>query len=173
MSDRPKNKPGDDLNLLPVMNMVTILIPLLLLSAQFVNLAVIDSTLPAISDDPAPVEPLREPLDLTVAITGEGFSLLSRQGALDAEGRPAPQEGTALGCRGGACAGPESYDLAALGRALSLVKDAHPDEDVVILAPDSRVPFEVLVAVMDTARSEPGTDRLLFPRVVMAGGAGT
>ncbi len=172
VNDRTKNRAGEDLNLLPVMNMVTILIPLLLLSAQFVNLAVIDSSLPAISDDPGPVDPERVPLELTVAITREGFTLRTRQGALDAQGQPAEQASPALGCLSGACGRAESYDYAALGRALSVVKDAHPDEEVVILAPDSRVPFEVLVGVMDAARSEPGSERLLFPQVVVAGGAG-
>lgn len=37
-----------ELDLIPIMNLVTILIPFLIMAAQFVNLAVIDSTLPAI-----------------------------------------------------------------------------------------------------------------------------
>ena len=37
-----------ELNLVPIMNLVTILIPFLIMAAQFVQLAVIDSTLPAI-----------------------------------------------------------------------------------------------------------------------------
>ena len=39
---------AEELNLVPIMNLVTILIPFLIMAAQFVQLAVIDSTLPAI-----------------------------------------------------------------------------------------------------------------------------
>ena len=42
------SKKMPELNLIPVMNLVTILIPFLLLSVEFVHLAVIDSSLPAI-----------------------------------------------------------------------------------------------------------------------------
>ena len=47
---------AEELNLVPIMNLVTILIPFLLLSVQFVSLAVIDSTLPAIGPPAPPSE---------------------------------------------------------------------------------------------------------------------
>ena len=48
MSKRKRNEEAEELNLVPIMNLVTILIPFLLMAAQFISLAVIDSTLPAI-----------------------------------------------------------------------------------------------------------------------------
>ena len=65
------------LDLVPIMNLVTILIPFLLMAAQFVHLAVIDSTLPAIGQ-PTEVEeepPDKPPLVLTVALTDRGFTV--------------------------------------------------------------------------------------------------
>lgn len=65
------------LDLVPIMNLVTILIPFLLMSAQFVTLAVIDSTLPAIGP-PQEVqeEPDEPPLMLSIAVTDQGFTVL-------------------------------------------------------------------------------------------------
>ena len=79
-SDRRRGSEDRDisLNLLPFMNLMTLLIPFLLMSAQFVTLAVIDSSLPAIGNpDPAKEkkEDEKPPLNLTVGITEEGFTV--------------------------------------------------------------------------------------------------
>lgn len=152
-----------ELNLLPVMNLVTILIPLLLMSAQLVQLAVIDSTLPAISEQIAPPEPTptQEPFRLSLAISGEGFTLMGADEVLGEDNNTIP-------CVDGACATRDSYDFAGLTSKLAEVKGAHPDESVIILVPDVRVPYEVLVAAMDAAREDSGG--LLFPNVTIAGG---
>ncbi len=67
------------LNLLPFMNLMTLLIPFLLLSASFITIAVIDSSLPAIGapqpKDKADEEDKDPPLNLQIAITDEGFSV--------------------------------------------------------------------------------------------------
>lgn len=79
---------------MPFMNLMTLLIPFLLASIQFVTLAVIDSSLPAIGN-PQPSDEKDEddtpPLNLTVGITDEGFTVA---------GSPA-----VLGCEKGAAAG--------------------------------------------------------------------
>ena len=80
---RAKRRAGDKieditLNLLPFMNLMTLLIPFLLLSASFITIAVIDSSLPAIGQ-PQPKDKLEEdkepPLNLQIAITDEGFTV--------------------------------------------------------------------------------------------------
>ena len=48
MAVKRRTQETEELNLVPIMNLVTILIPFLIMAAQFVQLAVIDSTLPAI-----------------------------------------------------------------------------------------------------------------------------
>lgn len=153
-----------ELNLLPVMNLVTILIPLLLMGVTLVNLATIDSNLPAISDDAVPAD--GPPLNLSVAITRQGFTVLgSRQGL---EG-PAI-EPVELPCQAERCGDAEAYDYAGLTDALAQVKDAFPDHESVVLVPDNKVPYEVLVGVMDASRAQ--AERHLFPQVTIAGGAG-
>ncbi len=148
------------LNLLPVMNLVTILIPLLLMAAQMVHLAVIDSTLPAISPITAPAPP-SEALLLRLLITGEGMALKGSQG-LEVEGLP---------CAETKCAGVSSYDFEGLSAQLADIKVQHPTADSLVLVPTERVPYEVLIAAMDAAR-EDASHNLLFPYVTISGGAG-
>lgn len=67
------------LNLLPFMNLMTLLIPFLLLSASFITIAVIDSSLPAIGapqpKDKQDEEEKEPPLNLQIGVTEEGFTV--------------------------------------------------------------------------------------------------
>ena len=87
-----------ELNLMPFMNLMTLLIPFLLASIQFVTLAVIDSSLPAIGQ-PQPTteddEDDKPPLNLTVGITTEGFTVAGSAAVLGCE------KGAAAGGPGG------------------------------------------------------------------------
>jgi len=84
MSKKRNRRGGDEvkditLNLLPFMNLMTLLIPFLLLSASFITIAVIDSSLPAIGQ-PQPKDKTEEedkepPLNLQIAITEDGFTV--------------------------------------------------------------------------------------------------
>jgi len=75
----------DDLNLLPVMNVIMILIPILLLSVAFVKFTIIKIQLPEVSsakevaqDDASPTpDPESNKPSLTVIIREEGFQFLS------------------------------------------------------------------------------------------------
>ena len=86
---------ADELDLVPIMNLVTILIPFLLMAAQFVSYAVIDSTLPAIGppqelEDQEDEEP---PLNLSVFITGKGYTVAGSAAVLKGEGGGEEGEG--------------------------------------------------------------------------------
>lgn len=160
-------RPGrrDKLELLPVMNLVTILIPMLLAAAELAELAVVDTTVPAISDAPTPGPETPDPLVLTVSSTGVAVDGV--EGADNAR--------TDLRCAGDVCARVADYPLDALTQALAAAKDDRPDDERVTIVTDDDVPYGVLVAVMDAAREAPGAPgeaaRPLFPRVVVAGGA--
>ncbi|MCO4744426.1 MAG: biopolymer transporter ExbD [Proteobacteria bacterium] len=173
---------AEELNLVPIMNLVTILIPFLLMAAQFISLAVIDSTLPAIGPPQPPSEQEDDdpPLSLSVMITDEGFTVKGSGideivGASEDEGEEA---GPTIPCTVQGCPTPDTYNVAELTRMLTEIKDlpGNEDEENVILVPESRVPYEVLVLTMDSARNDPsqkvdGKSRILFPFVVIAGGA--
>lgn len=175
MGNRRKEK-DPELDLVPIMNMVTILIPFLLMSMQFISIAVIDSTLPAIGKPAETDEEPEEKLNLSVAITPKGFTVIGAGGVLgNAKG-----EGSTVPCLRDGCPGVESYDTKKLTEILGQIKDEHPKEENVILVPGSSIAYEVLVATMDASREDPDTKvrrdngedgpRQLFPFVVIAGG---
>ena len=167
-----KKEADPELDLVPIMNMVTILIPFLLLSVQFVSIAVIDSTLPAIGKPTETTdEPQEEKLNLSVAITDKGYTILGASGVLgNAKG-----EGATVPCLRDGCPSAEAYDQAKLTEMLGQIKDEFSEEKNVILVPESNIPYEVLIATMDATREDPetkenGKPRELFPFVVIAGG---
>jgi len=183
MSKRKAEGAVPDLDLTPIMNLVTILIPFLIMAAQFVHLAVIDSTLPAIgppSTEPPPPDE-KPPLQLSLSISGKGISVLGADMVLYPDGnKPAAVEGEekppTLPCKSGACTTVDDYDWAELAAKLNLIKDQYPDDQNVILVPDGNIRYEILVKAMDVTREDPNNKtetgpRELFPFVVIAGGA--
>ncbi len=174
---------ADELDLVPIMNLVTILIPFILMASSFVTLAVIDSTLPAIGQ-PQQVEQDpddKPPLMLSLLITNKGITVAGADAVLFPEGAPELAEGEdrppTIPCPGSECSVIEDYDFGELTRILGMIKDEYPDDENVILVPESRVPYEIIVKVMDHSREDvdsknsDGTARILFPFVVIAGGA--
>jgi len=193
---RGKTPEQIELTLLPFMNLMTLLIPFLLVSVQFVTLAVIDSSLPAIGAPQTTTEKKEDdkpPLNLTVGITGEGFTVAGSSAVLGGgTGGPnavSEESGPTVGltsddgyCRKVQC-GQEPgcrhetpcHDYKALEELVVRVKEDYPDEENVIIAPNADIPYHVLVGVMDATRDHKpqGSEgrKALFPYVVVAGGA--
>jgi biopolymer transport protein ExbD len=178
---RKKSKVQDKIeppNLVPIMNLVTILIPFLLLTVQFVHLAVIDSALPAIGAPKANSEQIddKPPLMLTVAVTDRGFIvggnaaiLQSEEGQVTDVAQAVEREPTiAVDAEG-------NHQYEKLTDLLVKVKAEYPDEQNVILIPETEVRYEVIVHTMDATRDHmpEGAEKseMLFPFVVIAGGA--
>lgn len=156
-----------NLDLVPIMNLVSILIPFLLLGASFVELAVVDTTLPAICASNCGDEIDEPRLNLSVAVTKTGLYVHGTEGVLEEE-----EQGFFIPCTTGNCVADDSYDYTELTRVLALVKDEHPYTEDLILVPDGRVPYNSLIGVMDASRDDPrnGGQRL-FPYQTVAGGA--
>jgi biopolymer transport protein TolR len=176
MGKSKRAEKAEDLNLVPIMNLVTILIPFLLMASSFVTLAAIDSTLPAIGAPPTETpDEDEEKLNLSIVITNEGWTIAGADAVLGSseEGEDA---GPTVPCTKPGCPTTDAYDKKELTRILGTIKDRFPDEENVILVPESEVPYEVLILTMDSTRDDPDTKedgkaRLLFPFVVIAGGA--
>jgi biopolymer transport protein ExbD len=150
-------------DLVPIMNLVTILIPFLLLSVTFVNLAVVDSTVPAIG----PTTPSPDSLNLRVVITDRGY-LVKADSPILAEGTEV--EGSeAVPTLARQVDG--AYPFDELQALMVQLKAAHPDQDSVVLIPEDVVDYETVVGTMDATRdwTPPGAQarELLFPRVVL------
>lgn len=160
-----------DLNLTPVMNLMVVLIPLLLTSAQFIKIGVIDLNLPPavgargmVKDAPKEAE---KKLDLAITITDQGFIISSSLAILkgDAKGGPSITKMES-----------GEYNYQELSRQLFEIKrkaiGTFSDNDKIVIQAEPEVNYQILVSTMDAARSIVVDERLysLFPDVSLAAG---
>lgn len=164
-------------NITPMMNLMVVLIPLLLTSAEFVKLGVIELNLPPASRGPVGQELEAMPredilkLDLTVTITDRGFFISSSLAVLsgDLEGEPT------IPAVSGAD-GSEAYAYQKLSEKLFEIKqkaaDSFPDVHQIIIQAEPEIDYQTLVSTMDAAReySDNGTAVELFPNVSLSAG---
>jgi biopolymer transport protein ExbD len=139
-----------DLDLMPLMNLFICMIPMLLLSAVFVQISVIDM---GAGGSTANAEPPPEALELTVRIRAEGY-------VLQGNGLPARVFPRSPG-------DPASVERARLqlSEALAGVVAQRPDtRDLRILSTES-TRYEEIIAVMDLARAAG------LPEASLGGGA--
>ena len=149
----------EELNLIPIMNMVMILIPLLLLSVVFVQVGVIDIFAPKQSTGPKESQNTdEEQKRLRILITHDGFHLFKNNMPLT----PLP------GCQTGqnaptVCLKPgqaeheiERYDWRELyNQLVGIKREAGWDEITQLeMVADPDIPFFILTAAMDTSRCE-------------------
>lgn len=131
-----------ELDLLPLMNIFIVLIPLLLLSAVFVQVSVIRMDAPPGAGAVMPAAEGAEPLELAVTIAPEAYIVT----------------GNGLTPR------TIAHDPAALQAALAEVVAAHPGETGVRIVPGARTRYDEIVTVMDATRAAG------LPQVALAGG---
>jgi biopolymer transport protein ExbD len=164
------------LSILPIMNLVSILIPFLLMTAQFAQISAIETLVPVLPSPGAPSDAADEPVTLLVQVGRQGVRIVGADAVFQTGQQAGASSPPIIPCKGGVCAGADSYDWAALTRALSKIKDAFPEEDQLLLLPDEDIPYEAIVRAMDASRADPsargldGRPRPLFPRVVLASG---
>ncbi len=95
-SERRNYKDEDmELNLVPMMNLISILIPALLISVAFVEIAVINVSAPAIgstADQEEEPEDDKPPLNLTVTVTDKGYTIAASGAVLGPDGQEAGEE---------------------------------------------------------------------------------
>jgi hypothetical protein len=155
---------ADPLDLVPIMNLVTILIPFLLMAMKSFELSVIDTTLPAISQKSAPApNPEDPPLSLKLVINQFGIDVRGADKYLYGEaGAPKVSEGETakprITCKSqGLCRGLVDYNWAMLRKDLTLIKkkavEESRDSDNVIFLPERNIRYELVVAMMDTSRN--------------------
>lgn len=118
-----------DLNIMPLMNLFVVLIPMLLLSAVFVELSVLELNLP--TGDESAEKPKRG-LELMVEIGPEHYVVKGRR--LKTQRIPRDTE-----------------DATALNDALASIAQAHPDnQDLTILSREN-TPYQDIITVMDAS----------------------
>ncbi len=181
-SQRMRSKSAvQEINLLPIMNVFCILIPFLLLTASFVQLTIVDTSLPASSkvnptvesSSPTPT-PEEKHLNLTVMITAQGFSVAGYGGVLNVSGEQA-EEGQKPKTIIEKMPNGE-FDFDKLVEVMVRIKEAYPGQFSVILLPEQTIQYDVIIKIMDLARkykkklpNGEEQDELLFPNPILAG----
>lgn len=145
---------GGDLNVIPMIDMMVILVFFLIFTAVFSKTSILELNLPA---GDASVPELPEGLHLEVIV---------RDGAIDVADR-------ATGVLRSLPRAAAGYDLQGLAEYLKVVKAKFPDEQDVTILLDPAIPYDVLVQVMDTVRiyEVPGSSGWarveLFPNIAV------
>jgi biopolymer transport protein ExbD len=122
-----------ELDLLPMMNVFIVLIPMLLTSAVFLKVTVIDTNVP--NANAAPAESAAENLSLAVTIKDDYFVV----------------EGKGIESR--VIARTDADAPAKLAAALADVELSHPDNQDVIIISEPKTRYQDIIAVMDVARA--------------------
>jgi biopolymer transport protein ExbD len=121
------------LNLVPMIDLLSVLISFLLMTSVWTQIAKIDvkqsPNLP--SDEPTP-PPEEEKLNLTVLIKGSGYTI-TKKGAVV---KDIEKKG-------------EEYDSTTLSEILKQVRAEHPDNEDVQVTSEDKVPYKELITVMD------------------------
>lgn len=159
-----------DPDLTPIMNLVCLLIPFLLLTAAFVEYSVISVNAPRFNQaqgTPPPTDKI--PLNLTVLVTDQGFTITAKgqnlgagSGGVDASANAGP---TIPKKRGG---GGMEYNYVELGNKVRELKEDNEDESQVNIGAERNISYEIIVKVMDETRGDDKGE--LFPNVVLLGG---
>jgi biopolymer transport protein ExbD len=121
------------LNMIPFIDLLSVLISFLLMTSVWTQVAKIDvkqsPNLP--SDEPTP-PPEEEKLNLTVLIKGSGYTV-TKKGAVVKEVEKKGDE----------------YDSTTLSELLKQIRAEHPDNEDVNVTSEDKVPYKELITVMD------------------------
>ncbi|MFH1279309.1 MAG: biopolymer transporter ExbD [Candidatus Eisenbacteria bacterium] len=128
-----------EIDMVPMMNLFTVLVPVLLLAAVFANITVLELEIPPVGSGESGVNRSAEPtpLNLVVIVSEEGVTVGGNGGFLPSVLR-----------EGGV------YDVERVGVLLAGVKEKHPGETRVTVAAESGIPYEEVVELMDLCRAE-------------------
>lgn len=135
-----------ELQITAFMNLMVALVPFLLITAVFSQLAVLELNLPDPSSAASDEEP--PPRSLTVVIRGGNLTVLDASGPIKAF----PKTGG-------------DYDLDALAELLLSIKQRLPSEQKITLLLEPDVAYDALIQVMDAVRVKPDESGEMFPLI--------
>ena len=152
---RQRHKEAEELNITAFMNLMVVLTPVLLITAVFSRLAILELNLPASQSQTVVDEPPQFQLEITVRDSGieVGDRNAGTLNRIDKQG--------------------DDYRLDELSAYLARIKEQVPDKSDATLLLEPDISYQLLVAVMDRVRiaesRDPADNRLvksdLFPEV--------
>jgi biopolymer transport protein ExbD len=159
---------GDQLNIVPYLDILMNLIMFMLLSITGLSaFGILNVSAPNYGGPAAQIsdEGDKPKLLLTVLISKKGFYVAATGGVLGQQQQPAnPAEAPPSIPK----KADGTYDYTALTQSMVNVKKEFPSESKVIVGAEGDIPYEVLVSTMDAIRETPGKERqLLFTDVTL------
>ncbi|MFH1679575.1 MAG: biopolymer transporter ExbD [Candidatus Eisenbacteria bacterium] len=126
-----------EIDMVPMMNLFTVLVPILLLAAVFANITVLELEIPPVGSGESGIDvsPEATPLNLVVVVAEAGVTVGGNGGFLPTVLR---EEGT--------------VDRATIASLLDSVRREYPEETRVTVAAESGISYEEIVSVMDVCR---------------------
>lgn len=162
--NRRKSDEDTDLDLVPIMNVFLVMVPLLLTSASFFNLKVINTSVPVLGNSESVIAQESDiKLTVIVELEEEGIRLSALSDEADTEALN--QVGTYF-----AKENTRQYPLDKLSSFLQKLKTQYPKSDTVIIIPEGSIIYDTIIQTMDVARYS--NDVQLFPNVVISGKVG-
>ncbi len=142
------NSEGDDVNITPVMNLFLVLIPFLLLTAEFVRIAVLELNLPSTAQSSVSnkKENDKKMILIMLAIDEKGFTIKGTKLRIP----PIPKS-----------KGQFQYDK--LAASLQQIKNRYPDTEEITIQPVDDISYQTIVNVMDACRDNG------FPNISISG----
>lgn len=150
--------------LIPIMNLVCMLIPLLIFGAVFVRYKVVNVDAPKNNISILPSD--ENALHLTVFITSQGFRFRVN---------PVHRQSWMLQSRDGVDTGPDipnkedGYDFLTFEKRLRELKQNFNRENHIVLGAEDNIAYDILIKAMDASR---GVNEDLFPEVTLTREAG-
>lgn len=128
---------NNDVNIIGVMNVFLLIIPFLLMTAAFIRLAAVDLSLPSLGKGRSAMDETPKNLVLVILVVREtGFQLKS---SLDIKFDPIEMNRN-------------QYNYAKLVEQLRVIKERQPQAEDIIISPEARVKYDVIIKVMDRCR---------------------
>jgi biopolymer transport protein TolR len=129
-----------ELNLIPFMNLLSVLLVFLLATSAYVQLSVLDISLPPTAGPGSKKQEEKpqkkdEDITLTVLISDQAFTVGARGGFLPS-----------ILKQGG------KYDYEKLGEQLKKVKGQFPSREEIIITAEPNIIYDIIVGVMDKCR---------------------
>jgi hypothetical protein len=153
----------EDINLIPIMNLVLCLIPLVLFKTQLVKIGMVNVSAPKVG--PASTKPQEEdkdkkPLGLTVALSKDGFLLKATgadlstvfEGQGDASGVKIPMKSDEYSNKGGDVEKVTTYNYIELYKKLLTLREMYEDDKLLTLTAEPELEFKYLIRTMDIVR---------------------
>jgi biopolymer transport protein ExbD len=160
---RNRQQADVDVDMVPIMNMFLVLVPFLLMSASFLHIKAINTSVPVLGDAATEITQTEKTIKTTVVaeIKGNGIALTVNADALEQNEINQWSEIIPM-------SESKEYLFADLKAYLMRLKKTYPASDTIIIIPDSEVLYDTIIHTMDVARYS-NEKMKLFPNVVISG----